>query len=179
MLLIQFHEGNDIHITADSPVQCWVQKAVNLLILQWNSSQHEVKDVEVLLSLVLVDHARFLQKVLIDFGSFDYKHTKNSGYCSIDSKDLWVKTHAQWELPGLWWCIRVLSLLSFINKPEEVWKRSWMYFPKRLLLSFMTVWAFPKASRSGFTYFNTIRHIHVRMKLRSPCTFSPIDFHSY
>lgn len=37
------------------------------------------------------------------------------------------------------------------NSPEEFWKRSWIYFPNRLLLSFMTVWAFPNASRRGFT----------------------------
>lgn len=40
--------------------------------------------------------------------------------------------------------------------PEDLRKRSWMYFPKRLLLSFMTVWEFPKASSRGFTW--SVKH---------------------
>lgn len=63
-------------ITDDSPVSRWVQEAVYLFILGGNASQHEIEDVEILLSLILMNHTGFLQEVLIDFGPFDYRDTK-------------------------------------------------------------------------------------------------------
>ncbi len=156
------------HHRGDSPVARGVQEAIYLFILRRDAGQHEVEDVEVLLSLILMNHTGFLQEVLVDFGPFDYKNTeievnvqsKNTEliYWSTNTPNGSYMIHdGQWE--------RALSFLSVVNKPEEFWKRSWMYFPKRLLLSFMTVCAFPKASRSGFTYLDTTRSNYGRQNL--------------
>lgn len=74
MLLIPFSRMHDI--TDDSPVVRRIQEAVYLFILNGNTRQHKVEDVEVLLTLVLVNHTGFLQEVLVDFGPFDYKDNK-------------------------------------------------------------------------------------------------------
>lgn len=74
MLLILFSRMHDI--TDDSPVVRRIQEAIYLFILNGNAGQHKVEDVEVLLTLVLVNHTGFLQEVLVDFGPFDYKENK-------------------------------------------------------------------------------------------------------
>lgn len=163
MLLIQFSQGNDI--TDDSPVVRRIQEAIYLFILNGNAGQHKVEDVEVLLTLILVNHTGFLQEVLIDFGPFDYKGNKIQ--VNVQLKNIELIYWSRNTPTGSWqviWSIKVREE-SVIFLPEQFRKRSWIYFPKRLLLSFMTVWAFPKASRSGFTYFNTTRQTHVRQNL--------------
>jgi len=74
MWLILFLRMHDI--TDDSPVVCRIQEAIYLLILNGNAGQHKVEDVEVLLTLILVNHTGFLQEVLVDFGPFHYKDIK-------------------------------------------------------------------------------------------------------
>lgn len=51
-----------------------VQEAVYVFILCRDAGQHEVEDVKVLLSLILMNHTGFLQEVLVDFGPFYYKN---------------------------------------------------------------------------------------------------------
>lgn len=72
--MIQFSQGNDT--TDDSPVVRRIQEAIYLFILNGNAGQHKVEDVEVLLTLILVNHTGFLQEVLVDFGPFDYRGNK-------------------------------------------------------------------------------------------------------
>lgn len=83
MLLIPFSRMHDI--TDDSPVVRRIQEAVYLFILNGNARQHKVEDVEVLLTLVLVNHTGFLQEVLVDFGPFDYKD--NQIQVNVQSKN--------------------------------------------------------------------------------------------
>lgn len=74
MLLILFSRMHDI--TDDSPIVRRIQEAIHLFILNGNAGQHKVEDVEVLLTLILVNHTGFLQEVLVDFSPFDYKDIK-------------------------------------------------------------------------------------------------------
>lgn len=62
------------HHRGDWPVARGIQEAIYLFIVRRDAGQHEVEDVEVLLSLILMNHTGFLQEVLVDFGPFDYKN---------------------------------------------------------------------------------------------------------
>lgn len=51
--------------------------------------------------------------------------------------------------------------------PMPCWNFSWIYFPNLLELSFIRVWALPKASSSGFTY-GLIKNKEHKEKLLEP-----------
>lgn len=53
---------------------------------------------------------------------------------------------------AIFWDSSIHIFSVFSNSPCPSWNFSWMYLPKRLELSFIRVWALPKASNRGFTW---------------------------
>lgn len=59
------------NITVDPPVLRGVQESIHVFVVRGDARQHAVEDMEVPLALILVDHTRLLQEVLVDLSSFD------------------------------------------------------------------------------------------------------------